>query len=129
MNQSDTDRERIKAPARLPLRRDSPVLWTPRFRAEFVDSPLRTRLIRPEDAQRSEFCQSAFRLVSRMLTWILVPVHVPKSGEFYRAGERLPVRDPWIEHLAYLMDGAIPIGRWSIGLDPLLGLVPGIGDV
>ena len=27
------------------------------------------------------------------------------------------------------MDGAIPIGRWSIGLDPLLGLVPGIGDL
>jgi hypothetical protein len=27
------------------------------------------------------------------------------------------------------MDGAIPIGRWSIGLDPLLGLLPGIGDL
>ena len=27
------------------------------------------------------------------------------------------------------MDGAIPIGRWSIGLDPLLGLVPGFGDL
>jgi len=27
------------------------------------------------------------------------------------------------------MDGVIPIGRWSIGLDPLLGLVPGIGDL
>lgn len=34
-----------------------------------------------------------------------------------------------MESLAYLMDGAIPIGRWSIGLDPLLGLLPGIGDL
>jgi hypothetical protein len=58
-----------------------------------------------------------------------VPVKVPNSGEIFRAGERLPARDPWIAHLAHLMDGAIPIGRWSIGLDPLLGLVPGIGDL
>lgn len=41
----------------------------------------------------------------------------------------MPAPDPWIRHLAYLMDGAIPIGRWSIGLDPLIGLLPGIGDV
>jgi hypothetical protein len=27
------------------------------------------------------------------------------------------------------MDGIIPIGPWSIGLDPLLGLIPGIGDL
>ncbi len=27
------------------------------------------------------------------------------------------------------MDGAIPIGRWSIGLDPLVGLIPGVGDL
>ncbi|MEO8597339.1 MAG: DUF4112 domain-containing protein [Candidatus Solibacter sp.] len=58
-----------------------------------------------------------------------MPIDVPNSGQVYRAGERLPVRDPWIEHLAYLMDGAIPIGRWSIGLDPLLGLIPGVGDL
>jgi len=58
-----------------------------------------------------------------------VPINVRNTGEIYRAGERLPVRDPWIEHLANLMDGAIPIGRWSIGLDPLLGLIPGIGDL
>ncbi len=44
-------------------------------------------------------------------------------------GERLPASDRWMETLAYLMDGAIPIGPWTIGLDPLLGLVPGIGDV
>ena len=38
--------------------------------------------------------------------------------------------DPWIEKLAWLMDSAIPIGkRWSIGLDGLLGLAPGVGDL
>jgi hypothetical protein len=59
----------------------------------------------------------------------VVPVRVAKSGEIYRDDERLPVRDPLIARLAYLMDGAIPIGRWSIGIDPLLGLIPGIGDL
>lgn len=37
--------------------------------------------------------------------------------------------DPWIEHLAWLMDSSIGIGRWSIGIDGLLGLVPGLGDL
>jgi hypothetical protein len=36
--------------------------------------------------------------------------------------------DPWVEKLAWLLDSSIPIGRWSIGLDGLLGLVPGLGD-
>ena len=58
-----------------------------------------------------------------------MPIRVPNSGEVYRTGEPLPVRDPLISHLAHLMDGAIPIGRWSVGLDPLLGLLPGIGDL
>jgi hypothetical protein len=58
-----------------------------------------------------------------------VPTRIRNSAEVYRADERLPARDPWIEKLAYLMDGSIPIGRWSIGLDPLLGLVPGFGDL
>jgi hypothetical protein len=34
-----------------------------------------------------------------------------------------------MRHLAYLMDGAIEIGPWSFGLDPLIGLVPGFGDL
>jgi len=58
-----------------------------------------------------------------------MPVRVGNSSEVYSPGERLPARDPWIEHLARLMDGAIPIGRWTIGIDPLLGLFPGIGDL
>jgi hypothetical protein len=37
--------------------------------------------------------------------------------------------DPWIEQLAWLMDSSSGMGRWSIGLDGLMGLVPGIGDV
>jgi hypothetical protein len=34
-----------------------------------------------------------------------------------------------MQHLAYLMDGAMRVGPWSIGLDPLTGLVPGFGDL
>ncbi len=37
--------------------------------------------------------------------------------------------DPWIEQLAWLMDSSIGVGRWSIGVDGLLGLVPGLGDL
>jgi hypothetical protein len=58
-----------------------------------------------------------------------VPTFVRNAGEVYRKDERLPAPDPFARHLAYLMDGVIPIGRWSVGIDPLLGLVPGIGDL
>ena len=58
-----------------------------------------------------------------------VPVDIRNSGQVYRASEPLPVRDQWMEHLANLMDGAIRVGPWSVGLDPIIGLVPGIGDV
>jgi len=55
------------------------------------------------------------------------PIHEP---EVFRAGERLPVRrDPVAEKIAWVMDGLIPMGRWSFGLDGILGLVPGLGDV
>jgi hypothetical protein len=37
--------------------------------------------------------------------------------------------DPWIEKLAWIMDNSIPIGRWRIGLDGIIGLVPGLGDL
>ena len=30
--------------------------------------------------------------------------------------------------LAWLLDRSIPIGRWRIGLDPILGILPGAGD-
>jgi hypothetical protein len=64
-----------------------------------------------------------------MPSWKTCPSAPPTPGKFTEADERLPVPDPWIRHLAYLMDGAIPIGRWSIGLDPLIGLIPGVGDL
>jgi len=37
--------------------------------------------------------------------------------------------DPFIEWLAWLMDESIQIGPWSVGLDPLIGLIPGLGDM
>jgi len=37
--------------------------------------------------------------------------------------------DPLIEWLAWLMDESIRIGRWSVGLDGFVGLIPGIGDM
>jgi hypothetical protein len=37
--------------------------------------------------------------------------------------------DPLIEWLAWLMDSSIRVGPWSVGLDPLIGLIPGIGDM
>jgi Domain of unknown function (DUF4112) len=36
---------------------------------------------------------------------------------------------PWIEKLAWVMDRSIPIGSWRIGLDGIIGLVPGLGDL
>jgi len=37
--------------------------------------------------------------------------------------------DPVSEYLAWLMDTSIGIGPVSIGLDGLIGLIPGLGDV
>lgn len=42
--------------------------------------------------------------------------------------EVLPRAPEWIDKLAWLMDRSIPIGRWNIGLDGIIGLVPGLGD-
>ena len=43
--------------------------------------------------------------------------------------EVLPPAPAWVEKLAWLMDRSIPIGRWKIGLDGIIGLVPGLGDL
>jgi hypothetical protein len=49
-----------------------------------------------------------------------------------RALQDEPIRpevvDPLIERIAWLMDGSIRIGPYSIGLDGILGLLPGGGD-
>jgi hypothetical protein len=58
-----------------------------------------------------------------------MPTRIRGSGEVYQPGERTPRIDPWIEKLAWIMDGAIPFGRWSFGLDGIIGLVPGFGDL
>jgi len=42
------------------------------------------------------------------------------------AGRRV---EPWAEAIEWVMDRSIRIGPWTIGLDPLLGLVPGAGDL
>lgn len=34
-----------------------------------------------------------------------------------------------IESIAWLMDRSIPIGGMRVGIDPILGLIPGVGDV
>jgi uncharacterized protein DUF4112 len=37
--------------------------------------------------------------------------------------------DEQAEQLAWLMDSSIGIGRFTIGLDAIIGLIPGLGDV
>jgi hypothetical protein len=41
-----------------------------------------------------------------------------------------PEKQERLERLAYLLDSSIQIPgtRWRIGLDPILGLIPGLGD-
>ena len=41
---------------------------------------------------------------------------------------RPEVVDPVVEQIAWLMDRSIPIGPYRIGLDGILGLLPGGGD-
>jgi hypothetical protein len=54
-------------------------------------------------------------------------VHRP---EVIPPGVPLPKRrDPVIDMIAHIMDGLIPIGRWRIGLDSVVGLIPGLGDI
>ncbi len=54
-------------------------------------------------------------------------------------GKAVPIRRPGlggeaarrlqrIDRLAWLLDRSIPLGKWRIGLDPILGLLPGAGD-
>jgi hypothetical protein len=65
-----------------------------------------------------------------------------KMANHSQTVERIPLQGPivsedlqpkvpdWVEKLAWLMDRSIPIGkRWSIGLDGIVGLFPGVGDL
>jgi hypothetical protein len=55
----------------------------------------------------------------------------PKPLEGPIIAQARPAKVPdWVENLAWLMDSSIPIGkRWSIGLDGIVGLFPGVGDL
>jgi hypothetical protein len=46
-----------------------------------------------------------------------------------RRPTRYVEEDPLIEWLAWLMDNSIRVGPLSLGLDGVLGLIPGIGDM
>jgi hypothetical protein len=58
----------------------------------------------------------------------------PGPNEYPRStgtGYREPIRqdDEFIERMSWLMDRSIPLGGgYSIGLDGILGLIPGVGD-
>ena|SRR5688572_27063399 len=63
----------------------------------------------------------------------------PRNGPGTNVGVAIPIPratdrdDPRrrlqrLRTLAWLLDRSIPIGRWRIGLDPILGILPGAGD-
>ena len=51
------------------------------------------------------------------------------DGEYIRPQGRNADAEEMIEKIAWLMDRSIPIGGMRIGIDPILGLIPGVGDV
>jgi hypothetical protein len=53
-----------------------------------------------------------------------VAIPIPRTssrGDSHRRLKRL-------QTVAWVLDRSIPIGRWRIGLDPILGVLPGAGD-
>lgn len=77
-----------------------------------------------------------------MATYQTYPGHGPDWMNGPRSMEtgiarRIPRFDPSnpghvrlrrLERLSWVLDRAIPVGRFRIGLDPILGLMPGLGD-
>ena len=63
----------------------------------------------------------------RVLEPDVVPADAPATPNGGPFGPPRP--QAWIERLAWMMDSSIPIGRWRIGLDGIIGLVPGLGDL
>lgn len=53
-----------------------------------------------------------------------VAIPIPRTRPADDARRRLKR----LQSLAWVLDRSIPIGRWRIGLDPILGLLPGAGD-
>jgi uncharacterized protein DUF4112 len=60
---------------------------------------------------------------------VLEPEVVPRDTTLAGGPFGPPNPQPWIEKLAWVMDRSIPIGRWRIGLDGIIGLIPGLGDL
>jgi hypothetical protein len=60
---------------------------------------------------------------------VIVAVLGSRPPLSYQRPDSVVRRDPVIEYLEWLMERAVPVGRWSFGLDGILGLIPGIGDV
>jgi hypothetical protein len=52
-----------------------------------------------------------------------------RSGHRGPSPETLREADEMVERIAWLMDRSIPIGNLRIGLDPIIGLIPGLGDL
>src|SRR5688572_10077392 len=53
-----------------------------------------------------------------------VAVPIPRAVPSTEAARRLGR----LRSLAWFLDRSIPIGKWRIGVDPLIGLLPGAGD-
>lgn len=62
---------------------------------------------------------------------VIEPEVVPRDAPATPSGGPFgpPSPQAWIEKLAWIMDRSIPIGQWRIGLDGIIGLVPGLGDL
>jgi len=74
------------------------------------------------DYRRCAFQVSGLRVVSVSNVGVAIPI--PRSdaaGDSERRLKRLRA-------LAWMLDRSIPLGRWRIGLDPIIGLLPGAGD-
>ena len=61
----------------------------------------------------------------------LEPEVIPRDAPATPSGGPFgpPSPQAWIEKLAWVMDNSIPIGRWRVGLDGIIGLIPGLGDL
>ena len=53
-----------------------------------------------------------------------VAIPIPRSASSDDSHRRIQR----LRTLAYVLDRSIPIGRWRIGLDPIIGILPGAGD-
>lgn len=53
-----------------------------------------------------------------------VAIPIPRTARSDDASRRLKR----LRALAWFLDRSIPVGRWRIGLDPIIGLAPGVGD-